>query len=223
MNELLLRVMSSDDELVVTTLHERRKDLDAGRHTVTDIAELIDEEMDSLRAAISAVDTADSLGHDSGSDWAQELQELLDRARYREDLARLKSLTTSVEATATEEGDVLRTLITTQVEEAVQMLRSRYPKIDDSVFAETTEPLNSLSTANDLELLRANASAVDGAVLKVADTFDALSTTKEVRHIRMSEVWSGPIASAEDLDSALGRLREAVLDQLNDDTEVRFR
>ena len=108
-------------------------------------------------------------------------------------------------------------------EEAVQMLRSRYPKIDDSVFAETTEPLNSLSTANDLELLRANASAVDGAVLKVADTFDSLSTTKEVRHIRMSEVWSGPIASAEDLDSALGRLREAVLDQLNDDTEVRFR
>ncbi len=223
MNELLARVMSSDDELVVTTLHERRDDLDAGRHTVSDIAELIDEDMDSLRAAVRAVETADSLGHDSSSEWAQELQDLLDRARYQEDLAQLKSLTTKVEATKTAEADVLRTSITTQVEAAVEMLRSRYPKIDDDVFSEATGTLNSLSTANDLELLRANASAVDGAVLKVADTFDALSTTKEVRHIRMSEVWSGPIASAEDLDSALGRLREAVLDQLNDDTEVRFR
>ena len=92
-----------------------------------------------------------------------------------------------------------------------------------ALFAEATEPLNSLATADDLELLRANANVVDGAVQKVADTFDVLSTTKEVRHIRMSEVWSGPIASVEDLDSALGRLREAVLDQLNDDTVVRFR
>jgi len=44
-----------------------------------------------------------------------------------------------------------------------------------------------------------------------------------VRHILVSDVWSGPIASADDLETALQRLREAVLAQLDDDTEVRFR
>ena len=62
-----------------------------------------------------------------------------------------------------------------------------------------------------------------GAAEHAADTLDALSTTREVRHIRIAEVWSGPITSADDLDTALARLREAVLAQLDDDTEVRFR
>jgi hypothetical protein len=222
MDELLARVMSDDDELVVTTLHERRKDLDAGRSSVISIAELIDGEMDSLRAAKRAVVVAGSLGSGSGLEWAEELQELLDRARYNEDLAQMKSISNSIEEAATEERNTLCASVATQVEEAVQVLRSRYPKIDDSVFAATTEHLNSLSVSDDIELLRANVGAVNGAVQKVAEVFDALSTTKEVCHIRMTEVWSGPITNAEDLDLALGRLREAVLKQLNDDTEVRF-
>ena len=52
---------------------------------------------------------------------------------------------------------------------------------------------------------------------------EAKSTTKEVRHIRMSDIWSAPITSGDDLETALERLREAVLAQLDDDTEVRFR
>ena len=64
---------------------------------------------------------------------------------------------------------------------------------------------------------------VEGAVRSASDALDALVATREVRHVRAAEVWSAPITSETELDAALGRLREAVLSELDDDTEVRFR
>ena len=49
------------------------------------------------------------------------------------------------------------------------------------------------------------------------------SAESTLRHVRAAEVWSAPITSETELDSALGRLRDAVLSELDDDTEVRFR
>ena len=223
MDELLARVMSTDDELVVTTLHERRAEFDAGRHTVTDVADLVREQMGTLRAAVLGIVTAAMLDNDSGPGWALELRELLDRANYRDDLARLKSLTNKIELAAAEEEHAIRSAVTSRVESAVQVLRSRYPMIDDHAFAQATEPLKQLAAVDGLALLRANVDAVTGAAERATASLNVLSTTKEVRHIRISDVWSGPISSADDLETALSRLREAVLSQLDDDTEVRFR
>jgi hypothetical protein len=72
-------------------------------------------------------------------------------------------------------------------------------------------------------LLRANIQGIEGAVRAVSDALDTLVATREVRHVRAAEVWSAPITSETELDTALGRLREAVLSELDDDTEVRFR
>lgn len=223
MNELLARVMSTDDELVVTTIHERRADLSAGREAVTKIAAVVDEQIDTLRVAKRALVTADRLDAEGAPAWAQELQELLDRARYGEDIARIKSLTTTIETAAETEEEDLRDAVVSRVEDAVDYLRSRYPKIDDDTFAKATAPLKELTEAESLELLRANVDAVPGAVQRVADELDVISTTKEVRHVRVSEVWGGPISSEGELDAALGRVREAVLAKLDDDAEVRFR
>lgn len=222
MDELLGRVMSTDDELVVATLHERRADLAGGRQPVIDMASLVTDQIGTLRAAKAAVNTAGQLSDTDAPSWAQELQELLDRARYGEDLARIKSLTTKVEAAAATEEDDLRTAITSQVEAAVEALRSRYPTIDDDTFTEATNVLKTLPVTSDLALLRANVDAVSGIVRKLADNFDVISTTKEVRHVRVSDIWSGPV-TADNLTTALERIRESVLAELDDDTEVRFR
>jgi hypothetical protein len=223
MNELLGRVMSTDDELVISTLHERQADLNVGRREVTQIAQIIDEQLDTLRAAAKAIGTAAGLSQGKAPDWAAELQELLDRARYRDDLARIKKLTTSIETASSNEEESLRSQLGSSIKEAVDALRSRYPKIDDDTFGGATAPLQALADANDLALLRANAQSLTGAANQVADTLDALSTTKAIRHIRLADVWSGPITSPEELETALARLREAVLSQLDDETEIRFR
>ena len=95
--------------------------------------------------------------------------------------------------------------------------------MDDETFAQATAPVRQLEDADSILLLKANIQGVEGAVRVATDSLDALTATREVRHINVTEVWSAPITSEEDLDLALGRLREAVLGELDDDTEVRFR
>jgi hypothetical protein len=216
-------VSGTDDELVIATLHERRADLDAGRADVTTIAALIEEQFVVLKAAQVAVRSASSLSADQRDDWANELTEMLQRARYGEDLARIKTLTTTIEDATAKEREACSTRIVSQVEDAIQTLRTRYPALDDDAFDTAVAPLSTLTTPTDLATLRANAQSVAGVAQSVAAALDVLSTTKQVRHVTMTDVWGGPITSADDLETALSRLREAVLAQLDDDTEVRFR
>ena len=109
------------------------------------------------------------------------------------------------------------------MKESTETLRTRYPSVDDDVFDEVVAPLSRLADATSIPLLRASIQGVEGAVRSVSDMLDALVATREVRHVRAAEVWSAPITSETELDAALGRLREAVLSELDDDTEVRFR
>lgn len=223
MHELLGRVLSEDDELVVTTIHERHADLAAGRAEVPAIAELVDQQFDVLKAAQRAVQFTRELTHDDRDQWSEELDELLKRARYAADLARIKTLTTTIETEAAVEAQALTAELVIAVEGAISSLRSRHPSIDDGVFENTVAPLRSLTGATDLLALRANVHAVVGVSQGVADALDVLATTREVRHVKVADVWSGPITSTDDLDTALARVKEAVLAELADDTEVRFR
>lgn len=223
MDELLSRVMSPDDELVVTTVDEHRVDLDAGRKRVTEIATLVDEQLGVLQAAADAAKMADDLAEVAAPGWGSDLAELLGRARYDEDLAKIKALTTKIEETVAAEIEAVRSEITSKVESAVTKLRSLYPTVADDVFDAETGSLTKLSDADDLVILRANTSAVSGIVQKIAEHFDALTTTKQVKHVRVSDVWAAPITNPGELDAALERIRERVLAELDDDTEVRFR
>jgi len=223
MDEVLGRLASADDELVVATMHERRADLDAGRRTVAELAQLVDNEMPTLRSAVMAIPTAGNLLEPKASDWAKTLQDLVDRARYRDDLAQIKSLTTSIEKATAEEEASLRADLTDAVEMAAATLRTRYASVDDAIFDDAIRPLLGLVEASGLPLLRANSHAVGGVFMQIAAAFDAILTTRQVRHIRVADIWASPITSPDDLESALSRLREAVLAQLDDDTEIRFR
>ena len=223
MDELLARLSGPDDDLVIETMHERRTDLADGRAAVAELATVVENEMPALRSAIAAHRNAPQLGEPDIDVEAAALGELLARARYGDDLAKIKSHTTRIEqATSTAESS-LRDTVAEKVKDATETLRTRYPSVDDDVFDEVIAPLSRLADATSIPLLRANIQGVDGAVRSVSDALDALVATREVRHVRAAEVWSAPITSETELDVALGRLREAVLRELDDDTEVRFR
>ncbi|MCY3947565.1 MAG: hypothetical protein OXF61_00025, partial [Acidimicrobiaceae bacterium] len=140
-----------------------------------------------------------------------------------EDLAKNKSHTTKIEQAKANALASLQGAVAEKVAEATSALRSRYPSVDDDVFDEAIAPLSRLADATEIPLLRANIQSVDGAVGSVSDALDALVATREVRHVRAAEVWSAPITSETELDAALGRLREAVLSELSENTEVRLR
>ena len=223
MTELLERVSSTDDEVVVTTLHERAADLSEGKKAVSDLAELVDVELELLRAARKAIESGRFLNSSQGEDWSDDLSELLGRARYREDLAEIKSITTAIENANESAESGLMSSISDEVDAAVAKLRSTYPTVDDSEFERATEPISQLKTMAGLGVMRSNLAAVEGKTLQAADGLATLSTTKKVLHIRASDVWSGPITTADELDAALVRLREAVAEKLGENTEVRFR
>lgn len=223
MDELLARLSSPDDDLVIETMHERRADLADGRTAVVELAELVENEISTFRAAVAALHDASGLGDHRIDAEAAGLTELLARARYGEDLAKIKSHATRIEQSVHSIDLSLRDTLTEKVAEASEGLRSRYPLVDDDVFNDVVAPLTVLIDASSIPLLRANIQGIEGAVRSVSDTLDSLVATREVRHVRAAEVWSTPITSETELDSALGRLREAVLNELDDDTEVRFR
>ena len=223
MDELLARLSSPDDDLVVETMHERRADLDDGRAAVAELATVVENEMPALRSAAAAHHKAPQLGDPDIDSEAAALGELLARARYGDDLAKIKSHTTKIEQAIVSTETSLRDTIAEKVKEATETLRTQYPSVDDDVFSEVIVPLSQLADASSVPLLRANIQGVEGTVRSVSDALDALVATREVRHVRAAEVWSTPITSETELDAALGRLREAVLSELDDETEVRFR
>lgn len=223
MDELLGRVSGADDDLVVETMHERRSDLADGRAAVPALASIVETEMPALRAAVAAHRNASHLGESDTEVEAVALGELLARARYGDDLAKIKSHTTKIEQAIASEQASLRNTVAEKVGEATETLRTRYPSVDGEVFDQVTAPMSRLAEATEIPLLRANLQGVDGALRAVSDALDALVATRDVRHVRAAEVWSAPITSETELDAALGRLREAVLSELDDDTEVRFR
>lgn len=222
MHELLGRVLSDDDELVVTTMHERGADLDAGRTAIPALAALLEDQLDVLKAAQRAVRTARDLTHTDATTWSHDLDELLQRARYGQDLAQIKSLTTTIEDDNTAEIEALRAAVESKVDYEIESLRSAYPSVADDAFDNAVGSLKSLIGATGLPALRSNVNAVVGVAQGAAQTLAVLATTKEVRHVRVTDVWSAPIASIEDLDTALTRVREAVIAELSDETEVRF-
>jgi hypothetical protein len=223
MDELLARLSGPDDEVVVETLHERATDLASGRSAVLELAELVENEMTALRSAVLARRNAAQVGDTDVDGEAAALAELLARARYGDDLAKIKSHTTKIEQAIASAETALRADLATRVDDARNALRTRYPCVDDDVVANVIASLASLVDTDSVPLLRANINAVEGAARAAADALDTLVTTREVRHVRASDVWSAPITSETELDTALGRLREAVLSELDDDTEVRFR
>ena len=223
MDELLARLSGPDDDLVVETMHERRSDLADGRAAVAQLATVVENEMPALRSAIIAHRSASELGDSDIDVKAGALGELLARARYGDDLAKIKSHTTKIEQAIASAETSLRDTLTERVKEDTEALRTRYPSVNSDVFDEVIAPLSRLVDATSIPLLRANIQGVDGAVRSVSDALDALVATREVRHVRAAEVWSAPITSEAELNSALGQLREAVLSELDEDTEVRFR
>ena len=222
MTELLAR-LDGDDKTVVETIHARRADLGDGRAAIQAVSAVVDNELPSLRAALAAIRSAGRLSDAEITESAEKLDKLLEKADYTADLAQIKTLTTAIENAVAAVAAELEATVVEAVTAAESSLRSRYASVEDDDFDVAVRPLLALKDASGIDVLRANIDAVQGVTSRIAGELDVLSTTREVRHVRATDVWSSAITNEEELDTALARLRQAVLEQLSDDTEVRFR
>lgn len=223
--ELLGQVLSSDDEMVVSTAHGSRSDLDAGRKAVTALAALVDGDLEVLRKARRLVDHGVSHLAQEAQPIHHDLADLLRSGQLGDDIARIRHLTDELQRFRTQTTQQARTAIREEIEAAVDRLRSRHPTVDDDVFEEATQALQGLDdkAVEDLAVLTANRQAVPGIERSVATVLDRVAATRDVAYIEAAAVWPYPITSEAELDSAMDRLRAAAAERLADDTEVRFR
>ena len=221
--EELFVLLEGDDRTVVSTLHDRGPDLVAGRQALQKLKGLIEDNLSPLRDAQEAVKLGAILDEEALAQASAGLQQVLDKADYGTDLARIKSLTTKIEDGARAVTEQTKSALSDVVTAEVSKLRSTYDTVKDADFATAVEPLVKLNQASELGVLRNNVKAVPYEVSKAAEKLSGLSTNQNVRHVKAAEVWSKPIRNEAELDTALALLRQAVLEQLNDETEVRFR
>lgn len=222
---LLNQVLSSDDEMVVTTAHGNRSDLDSGRKAVRSLSELVDRDLELLRKARRLLDAGTAHLPAEAGTLHEELTELINAGRLADDLAQIRRLTAELENVHAQAVTEARSAIRTEVDAALERLRARHAGIDDEVFVEATQDLEALATENtdDAAGLAARRQAVVGAEQRAAFLLDKLATSRDVAYVQAAAVWPHPITSEEDLDAAMDRLRAAVAERLSDDAEVRFR
>ena len=143
MAELLAR-LDGDDKTVVETIHAHRADLSNCRTTVQSIAELVENELSTLRSATAAIHTAGRLRDKDITKSAEKLDELLAKADYIADLAQIKSVTTAIEDAAAAVVNDLEAKLTEAVNAAESGLRSRYPMVKGDDFDRVIAPLLAL-------------------------------------------------------------------------------
>lgn len=223
MDKLLHRLGSDDDSLVVKTMHNNRADLKGGRQDVSSYSKLINNEVGCLRSALESLRLSEDLDTLPASELATELRNLLDRARYVDDLAQIKSLTTKINTAWQAKAESLATELSSRVESRIETISSRYSQVGSEHLADAFRQLRELQNTTNIHALQANLVQLDRIAAQVIEKLDSLSTTRTVRHVRVAEVCRTPITTEADLESALSRLQDAVRAHLGDNSEVRLK
>ena len=223
MYKILTQLQNADDKLAVETMHQHRSDLKSGMKLIPRFAKLVNDHIETLRAAAWSVRLSKDLDTLPAASLASALQKLLDRAHYLDDLAQIKSLTTRIDEAWQQEVQSLQTKLSQRVETTIETVRHRYSQIDQRALADALRPVKELETSDNVNVLRANIVKLESIVSEVTETLDKLSTSRPVRHLEVAQVWNEPITTAGELNNALDRIRDAVTAHLKDGTEVRLR
>ena len=106
-------------------------------------------------------------------------------------------------------------------------LQRDFGDLDESVVAEALRPLTDLTPPDDLGGMQAAAlaSQIDSADARAAEALtrlDELRSAGRLAWVRASEFVTEPIATEEEIDPALDRLREAIAAELADGRQVRL-
>ena len=109
-----------------------------------------------------------------------------------------------------------------RVTRAAEELRERFKGLEDAVLEEALRPLRELSPTPDaspdtgpaLETLRSRLANLPTTTERIEQQLLETTTTHEVAHLRLRDLYPGPITSEEELEALVARLRQAVQDHL---------
>jgi hypothetical protein len=221
---LIAELMAAADDDVVKTTDETWSDLVAGRDLGRrlDIA-LDDEALVSLRLALDEVRRGTKGLNEPSVAAATELADVLAAADLDGNLGRIRDLVGKVTRGRADAWRAASDELQAAVDAELSRLRARSLVGAEDVAA--TEALRALSdlvppddadatTGPSLDALAARLQALPGVADQVIEALRAATAGTEVVHVRVRDLFDGVVASPDDLDTLLTRIRAAAEEAL---------
>jgi hypothetical protein len=217
----------ASDADIVTTAAGAWVDLTADHQTVCKLVETLDEDLPLVRKARAEVHAGhEGLPSDASSD-VSELAGLLAASDLLSHRGAIKDLTLKVQGARRRAAAEAAARVTAKLEEARTAIRARFAEMDSGKVDEALRQLDQLappdeSTAVPLGDLLARVELVEPRAASTARVLEELQAAGNLARIRVMELVSEPITTEEELDMALGRIRQAAVAQLADGKQVRL-
>jgi hypothetical protein len=209
----------ASDADVITTAAGAWVDLVADHETVCKLVDTLDDDLPLVRAARAEIQ-AGSEGLDAGATAAVgELADLLATGNLLSHRGEIKQLTTKVQDARRHAATDAAAHITSKLDEARAAIRTQFAEMDSSKVDEALRQLEQLAppaepTTVPLGDLLARAELVESRAANTARVLEELQAAGNLARIHVMELVSEPITTEEELDIALGRIREAALAEL---------
>jgi hypothetical protein len=217
----------ASDANIVTTAVAAWVDLTADHQTVCKLVETLDEDLPLVRKARAEVHAGhEGLPSDALSD-VSELDDLLAASDLLSHRGAIKDLTMKVQDARRHAATEAAARVTAKLEEARTAIRARFAEMDSGKVDEALRQLDQLAppaepTTVPLGDLLARIELVEPRANNTARVLEELQAAGNLARVRVMELVSEPITTEEELDIALGRIRQAAVAELADGKQVRL-
>jgi hypothetical protein len=217
----------ASDADVITSAASAWVDLTADHETTCKLAETLDEDLPLVRRARAEVQAGTSGLPPEVKAGVEGLKDLLSAGDLLSHRGEIKDLTTRIQDARRIASDDAAARLTEELETNAAEIRNRFADMDHGKLDEALRQLDDLKPPEDpstvpLGDLLARIELVAPRAAAATRVLEELQAAGNLARVYVAELVSDPITTEDELDVALGRIRQAVTAELADGNQVRL-
>jgi hypothetical protein len=226
--DILERLRSGTDSEVVSTSAQTWTDLVSGCESVSQLARVLEDDLEAVQAAKREVDLGSGgLEAELVSELA-ELRDLLASGDLANHIARIRAISARLADARRKVREETLSELRTRVQEETERIRERFASVDAATLDEALSGLASVVPSDGetdtvpVTVLIANRDSVEVRAARASAVLDEIQAAGNLARVVVSGLVAEPITSEEELEVALGRIRDAVSAELAAGKQVRI-
>jgi hypothetical protein len=227
--DILERLRGGTDSEVVSTAAQTWTDLVSGSEAVSRLARVLDDDLETVRRAKREIDLGSAGLGGELLDELDELGDLLASGDLPGHIARIRAISARLDDARRKAREAALSELRRRVQDETKGLRERFANVDQATLSEALTgvaglvPSDGEADAVPIGVLTANLSAVEARVAQASAVLEEIQAAGNLARIDIGSLVGEPITSEEDLEIALGRIRDAVSAELAAGKQVRIR
>jgi hypothetical protein len=217
--------LASDPD-VVTAAAAAWADLADDHDTIRKMALTLDDDLPLIRSARAEVSSGpDGLPHDAANA-RTEVADLLAAGDFLTHRGQIKELTAKVANARAQATSAAEQALIAKLESLRAGVRERFTGMDAAKIDEALRPVDELQPPGSADIsftdLRARIEVADARCAHASRVLEELQAAGNLARVHVSQIVTEPITSEDELDVALGRVRQVALVELADGKQVRL-